>query len=62
MMANGRRLGMPTSLVEARRFCAREQEALPATVRELHEGATRYPVQISKALHELAAKLDMQTV
>jgi nicotinate phosphoribosyltransferase len=62
MMNNGRRLGTPTSLVEARRFCAREQQALPATVRELHEGATPYLVQISKALHELAAKLDMQTV
>lgn len=62
MMNNGRRIGTPTPLLEARRFCAREQQALPAAVRELHEGATPYPVKISKALHELAAKLDMQTV
>lgn len=62
LMDNGRRLGTPTPLVEARRFCAREQHTLPPTVRELHAGPTPYPVRISNGLRDLAAKLDMQTV
>ena len=51
----------PESLVEARQFCARELQAFPPGVRELHEGTAPYPVIISRAVRELAAKLDMET-
>jgi nicotinate phosphoribosyltransferase len=61
VMHNGRRLGTPESLVEARQFCARELQAFPPGVRELHEGTAPYPVIISRAVRELAAKLDMET-
>ena len=61
VMNNGRRLGTPASLVAARQFCAREQQAFPPGVRELQEGTAPYPVTISKAVRELAAKLDMET-
>jgi nicotinate phosphoribosyltransferase len=56
-MHGGKRVSVSPSLGEIRAYAARELERLPVPLRELEPGA-RYPVELGKALLDLAAEFD----
>jgi nicotinate phosphoribosyltransferase len=58
VMRGGRRLSPGPALEDSRERCARELAALPDSLRNLQPAAARYPVRISGALRELAARVD----
>jgi nicotinate phosphoribosyltransferase len=60
VLRGGRRVGPPPPLAEGRARAARELQRLPPALRRLEPG-TRYPVEPSGALVQLAAKFDAET-
>ena len=60
VMRGGRRLAPPPALAEVRRHAARSLARLPEPLRRLEEFT--YQVEISPALHELAAQIDQNTL
>lgn len=58
VMRGGRRLSPGPGLEDSRERCARELAALPDSLRNLQPAAARYPVRISGALRDLAARVD----
>jgi nicotinate phosphoribosyltransferase len=63
VIRNGRRTTPAPALAEIRDFCSRELRALPPSVRELADAdptAPPFPVLISDALRELAARVDAE--
>ncbi len=60
VMKDGRRLGALPALGEIREQCAAELARLPEPLRRLEPG-TPYPVTVSAALRDLAARVDRET-
>jgi len=58
VMRGGRRIARLPSLREAREYCCAEMQALPETLRGLHEGTAPYPVSVSEELRAMAARID----
>jgi nicotinate phosphoribosyltransferase len=60
VMRAGTRIAVKPELVQIRQYCARELKALPAVLRELRAapGPEPYPVEISRTLSELVARMD----
>jgi nicotinate phosphoribosyltransferase len=59
VMRDGHRVAPPHPLEDARAHCSREVAALPPVALELGESAVvSYPVRVSQALRELAARAD----
>jgi nicotinate phosphoribosyltransferase len=61
VMRSGKRLAPAEPLTAARARAARELAALPAPLRALDTAAQPFPVEISPALHALAAEVDRRT-
>jgi hypothetical protein len=57
VMQNGKRLALAPSLHDIRAHSKREFERLPQPLRRL-EPAASYPVEVAKALRELAEEVD----
>jgi nicotinate phosphoribosyltransferase len=60
-MRDGRRIRGPETLEDIRRRSTQELARLPAGLRALQDGPS-YPVIVAKAVRELAAKLDRQSM
>ena len=58
LMRNGRRTVQLPSLLEIRKYCAAEMQALPAQLRGLTAVEATYPVSIADSLQAMAAGLD----
>ncbi len=58
VMRGGRRCAEPPTLEQSRRHCAAQLDALPLPLRRLEPADPPYPVEISAALHTLAAQVD----
>jgi nicotinate phosphoribosyltransferase len=58
VMRDGRRLGPPPTLQDARELCRRCLGQLPAVMRELHADGNTFPVRVSAQLRALAAEFD----
>jgi nicotinate phosphoribosyltransferase len=62
VMRGGKRLAASPSTAEIRSRASRELATLPPALRGLNQAAEPYRVDISLALHELAAQVDAKTV
>jgi nicotinate phosphoribosyltransferase len=58
VMRGGRRVSEPPGLVSAREYCRGRIAELPATLRDISEGDTAYPVRISDGVRALAETID----